>query len=70
MQKTPTEIKETADRLHPNSSRIKNNINRKSSNHSSSSAQCVGSYTVSGYTRSDGKEVNSYTRTCGAKHNS
>lgn len=70
VQKTPTEIKETADRLHPNSSRIKNNINRNSSNHTSSSTQCVGSYTVSGYTRSDGKEVNSYTRTCGAKHNS
>lgn len=29
---------------------------------------CVGSYQVSGYTRADGTEVKSYTRTCGAKH--
>ena len=29
---------------------------------------CVGSYQVSGYTRSDGTEVKGYTRTCGAKH--
>ena len=29
---------------------------------------CVGSYHVSGYTRSDGTEVKGYTRTCGAKH--
>ena len=29
---------------------------------------CVGSYPVSGYTRSDGREVKGYTRTCGAKH--
>ncbi len=33
-----------------------------------SSSGCVGSYEVSGYTRSDGKKVDSYTRTCGAKH--
>ncbi len=33
-----------------------------------SSSQCVGSYKVSGYTRSDGTKVDSYTRTCGAKH--
>lgn len=33
-----------------------------------SSSQCVGSYEVSGYTRSDGTKVDSYTRTCGAKH--
>lgn len=31
---------------------------------------CVGSYTVSGYTRGDGISVSSYTRTCGATHNS
>lgn len=30
---------------------------------------CVGSYSVSGYTRSDGTKVGDYTRTCGAKHN-
>ena len=31
---------------------------------------CVGSYSVSGYTRGDGTQVSSYTRTCGAAHNS
>ena len=31
---------------------------------------CVGSYPVSGYTRGNGVEVSSYTRTCGAAHNS
>lgn len=31
---------------------------------------CVGSYNVSGYTRSDGTSVSDYTRTCGAAHNS
>jgi len=31
---------------------------------------CAGSYSVSGYTRSDGTEVSGYTRTCGAAHNS
>ena len=34
----------------------------------SSKTACVGSYPVSGYTRSDGTEVSAYTRTCGAKH--
>ena len=34
----------------------------------SSKTPCVGSYPVSGYTRSDGTEVSAYTRTCGAKH--
>ncbi len=31
---------------------------------------CAGSYSVSGYTRSDGTQVSSYTRTCGAAHSS
>ncbi len=31
---------------------------------------CVGSYSVSGYTRTDGTQVTGYTRTCGAAHNS
>ena len=31
-------------------------------------AECVGSYPVSGYTRSDGTEVSGYIRTCGAAH--
>ena len=34
----------------------------------SAGSQCVGSYTVSGYTRSDGTKVGDYIRTCGAKH--
>ena len=36
----------------------------------STGSQCVGSYTVSGYTRSDGTKVGDYVRTCGAKHRS
>ena len=31
---------------------------------------CVGSYSVSGYTRGDGVQVSGYTRTCGAAHSS
>ena len=31
---------------------------------------CVGSYSVSGYTRGKGVQVSGYTRTCGAAHNS
>ncbi len=34
------------------------------------SNNCVGSYSVSGYTRADGTEVSGYTRTCGAAHSS
>lgn len=34
----------------------------------SSSSNCTGSYTVQGYTRSDGTKVKEYVRTCG-KHN-
>lgn len=34
-----------------------------------STFECVGSYTVSGYTRKDGTNVCDYIRTCGAKHN-
>ena len=33
-----------------------------------SSSNCTGSYTVNGYTRSDGTKVKEYVRTCG-KHN-
>lgn len=33
-----------------------------------SSSNCIGSYTVQGYTRSDGTKVKEYIRTCG-KHN-
>ena len=31
---------------------------------------CVGSYSVSGYTRGNGVQVSGYTRTCGAAHSS
>lgn len=34
-----------------------------------SASNCVGSYSVSGYKRSDGTEVAGYTRHCGAGHN-
>ena len=36
--------------------------------HSSVKTPCVGSYSVSGYTRSDGVKVDDYVRKCGAKH--
>lgn len=45
---------------------VNNQIKDKSKSHSPKG--CVGSYPVSGYTRSDGTEVKGYTRTCGAKH--
>lgn len=41
--------------------------NLKNQNQSSKEG-CVGSYSVSGYTRSDGIKVGDYTRSCGAKH--
>ena len=34
----------------------------------SSKTPCIGSYHVSGYTRSDGVKVDDYIRRCGAKH--
>ncbi len=54
---------------------LKSTINKKRSKaekakESSTGPQCVGSYTVSGYTRSDGTKVGDYVRTCGAKHGS
>lgn len=59
--------------LDPSGRRIPNkklNIpnDNKSQKHSHTQKGCVGSYQVSGYTRADGTEVKSYTRTCGAKH--
>lgn len=41
---------------------------KKSPEKESKESQCVGLYPVSGYTRSDGKEVSGYIRRCGAKH--
>lgn len=41
---------------------------KQHSKDSHNNKECVGSYPVNGYTRSDGTKVNSYTRTCGAKH--
>ena len=43
-------------------------VKRKSSSDKSSKTSYVGSYPVSGYTRTDGKEVKGYTCHCGAKH--
>ncbi len=47
----------------------KRNTELRNFKHSSGKTPCVGSYQVSGYTRSDGTIVGEYTRTCGAKHN-
>ena len=68
IQKTPNEIKEKATRIHPNALKAKNKIS-EIGNKQSSNSKCVGSYSVSGYTRSDGTKVGDYTRACGAKHN-
>ena len=68
IQKTPNEIKEKAERIHPNALKAKNKIS-EIGNKQSSKSHCVGSYSVSGYTRSDGTKVGDYTRSCGAKHN-
>lgn len=66
-QKTPNEIKEKTEKLHPNALNAKNKI-LEFENKLNSSRQCLGSYPVSGYKRSDGREVSGYIRTCGAKH--
>jgi len=68
IQKTPNEIKEKATRIHPNALKAKNKIS-EIGNKQSSNSQCVGSYSVSGYTRGDGTKVGDYIRSCGAKHN-
>ena len=47
--------------------RIEKN-NDSSDKKQSNKTSCVGSYPVSGYTRSNGVEVKGYTRHCGAKH--
>ena len=67
IQKTPNEIKEKAARIHPNALKAKNKIS-EIGNKQSSKSHCVGSYSVSGYTRSNGTKVGDYTRSCGAKH--
>ena len=58
--------------LDPTGRRILKNmpikIKKSTKNENKSQKGCVGSYPVSGYTRSDGVEVKGYTRTCGAKH--
>ena len=64
---TPNEIKEKAERIHPNALKAKDKIS-EIGNKQNSSSQCAGSYSVSGYTRSDGTKVGAYTRICGAKH--
>ena len=59
-----SKIKEKTDKIFEErkTHRTDNNSTKKSS------GSCVGSYSVSGYTRSDGTKVGDYTRTCGAKH--
>ena len=54
--RTPENLKEHKNVL----KRIENKAEHVSSK--------IGSYSVSGYTRSDGTKVGNYTRTCGAKH--
>ena len=46
----------------------KQNTELQNFKHSSGRTPCVGSYQVSGYTRSDGVKVDDYIRRCGAKH--
>ena len=58
--------KHNLENMKPLSTRQKANPGYKSK--SPSQKGCVGSYSVSGYTRADGTEVKGYTRTCGAKH--
>jgi len=60
---TTSKIKEKTDKIFDERrARQKYNTTKKDS------SNCVGSYPVSGYTRSDGTKVSSYTRSCGAKH--
>lgn len=80
VQKTPEQIKETAQRIHPKSLWLKTTVwgkpkepktyeYRNSEPHSNKKATpCVGSYHVSGYTRLDGVKVEDYIRRCGARH--
>ena len=67
--------KHSLENMKPLSTRQKANpsykgqdVRRKSSSDKSGKNPCVGSYPVSGYTRSNGVEVKGYTRHCGAKH--
>lgn len=46
---------------------INNNILQKYKNNTQST-NCIGTYKVNGYIRSNGVKVSSYERTCGAKH--
>ena len=67
------ENKHTLENMKPLSTRQKAGVNKGTNNEndrskSHSQKGCVGSYQVSGYTRADGTEIKSYTRTCGAKH--
>lgn len=74
---TPEELKKTKERIHPTIIKYKNQIDHlvetrnimRNHRKSTNSSECIGSYSVRNYTRSDGTEVGGYTRTCGAKHN-
>lgn len=63
IQQKGNEAKETFE---ANIKTIKNKLPRQSQK--THNKECVGTYPVSSYTRSDGTEVKGYTRSCGAKH--
>jgi len=83
-QKTPQELEQTARQIHKNLLVIKDaaentlhavndykskrNNNLQEFKHAKQQTPCVGSYPVSGYTRSDGVKVEDYIRRCGARH--
>lgn len=61
-------MKPLSTRKQANPSYRPNPKNYNSHSNFTASNGCAGSYSVSGYTRSDGTKVDGYTRTCGAKH--
>lgn len=89
-KKTPNEIKQKAERIHPNMIKAKNGYNKvfdirdkaidtvskgidkvmdTAHKVKNKTSECVGSYYVNGYERSDGTIIEGYVRKCGAKHN-
>lgn len=89
-KKTPSEIKQKAERIHPNAIKAKDKYNKAIDTRDKAIdtvnkgidkvmdtahkvknkvSECVSSYYVNGYERSDGRRIEGYTRTCGAKHN-
>lgn len=78
--RTSQELKKSFEENLSVKTKIRNNIDKskevivntiestKGDNKSNNKEGCVGSYSVSGYTRSDGTKIGDYTRSCGAKH--